>query len=54
MVEIRFAGRREPHYECKLCDFNTQMAPMIEHLSGYKHRRAYVVSSVIHLTKYLL
>ncbi|XP_019364719.1 PREDICTED: uncharacterized protein LOC109291933 isoform X1 [Gavialis gangeticus] len=42
VVEIRFAGRREPHYECKLCDFNTQMAPMIEHLSGYKHRRAYV------------
>ncbi|XP_067425951.1 serine-rich adhesin for platelets-like isoform X2 [Emydura macquarii macquarii] len=40
VVEIRFEGRREPHYECKLCEFNTEMAPMIEHLSGYKHRRA--------------
>ncbi|XP_065609610.1 uncharacterized protein LOC136059381 [Cyrtonyx montezumae] len=42
VVEIRFEGRREPHYECKLCGFNTEMAPMIEHLSGYKHRRAYI------------
>ncbi|KAG6927939.1 hypothetical protein G0U57_008991 [Chelydra serpentina] len=42
VVEIRFEGRREPHYECKLCEFNTEMAPMIEHLSGYKHRRAYI------------
>ncbi|XP_025937292.1 uncharacterized protein LOC112973506 isoform X5 [Apteryx rowi] len=42
VVEIRFEGRKEPHYECKLCGFNTEMAPMIEHLSGYKHRRAYI------------
>uniref|UniRef100_A0A8D0L8W0 C2H2-type domain-containing protein n=1 Tax=Sphenodon punctatus TaxID=8508 RepID=A0A8D0L8W0_SPHPU len=42
VVEIRFEGRKEPHYECKLCEFNTEMAPMIEHLSGYKHRRAYI------------
>ncbi|XP_009984159.1 PREDICTED: uncharacterized protein LOC104378761 [Tauraco erythrolophus] len=42
VVEIRFQGRKEPHYECKLCGFNTEMAPMIEHLSGYKHRRAYI------------
>ncbi|XP_068251933.1 uncharacterized protein [Nyctibius grandis] len=42
VVEIRFEGRKEPHYECKLCRFNTEMAPMIEHLSGYKHRRAYI------------
>lgn len=46
MVEIRFEGRKEPHYECKLCGFNTEMAPMIEHLSGYKHRRAYIVSNI--------
>lgn len=45
VVEIRFEGRKEPHYECKLCGFNTEMAPMIEHLSGYKHRRAYIVSN---------
>ncbi|XP_065523885.1 uncharacterized protein LOC136008474 [Lathamus discolor] len=42
VVEIRFEGRKEPHYECKLCGLNTEMAPMIEHLSGYKHRRAYI------------
>nr|XP_025966060.1 uncharacterized protein LOC112989249 isoform X2 [Dromaius novaehollandiae] len=42
VVEIRFEGRKEPHYECKLCGFNTEMALMIEHLSGYKHRRAYL------------
>ncbi|XP_035754874.1 uncharacterized protein LOC118452780 isoform X3 [Egretta garzetta] len=42
VVEIRFEGRKEPHYECRLCGFNTEMAPMIEHLSGYKHRRAYI------------
>ncbi|XP_019395534.1 PREDICTED: uncharacterized protein LOC109313433 [Crocodylus porosus] len=42
VVEIRFAGRREPYYECKLCVFNAQLVPMIGHLSGYKHRRAYV------------
>ncbi|XP_010138944.1 PREDICTED: uncharacterized protein LOC104497396 [Buceros rhinoceros silvestris] len=42
VVEMRFEGRKEPHYECKLCGFNTEMAPMIEHLSGYKHRRAYI------------
>ncbi|XP_006113122.1 uncharacterized protein LOC102446317 isoform X2 [Pelodiscus sinensis] len=42
VVEIRFEGRKEPHYECKLCYFNTEMAPMIEHLCGYKHRRAYL------------
>jgi len=48
VVEIRFEGRREPHYECKLCGFNTEMAPMIEHLSGYKHRRAYIVSHFDH------
>ncbi|KAM6444421.1 uncharacterized protein O9250_011491 [Rhynochetos jubatus] len=41
VVEIRFEGK-EPHYECKLCRFNADMAPMIEHLSGYKHRRAYI------------
>lgn len=46
MVEIRFEGRKEPHYECRLCGFNTEMAPMIEHLSGYKHRRAYIVSNL--------
>lgn len=45
VVEIRFEGRKEPHYECKLCGLNTEMAPMIEHLSGYKHRRAYIVSN---------
>ncbi|XP_074844021.1 uncharacterized protein LOC142009615 isoform X2 [Carettochelys insculpta] len=42
VVEIRFEGRKEPRYECKLCEFNTELAPMIEHLSGYKHRRAYI------------
>ncbi|XP_027534975.1 uncharacterized protein LOC113965570 isoform X2 [Neopelma chrysocephalum] len=42
VVEIRFEGRKEPRYECKLCELNTEMAPMIEHLSGYKHRRAYI------------
>ncbi|XP_008941743.1 PREDICTED: uncharacterized protein LOC103776016 [Merops nubicus] len=42
VVEIRFEGRKEPHYECRLCGFHTEMAPMIEHLSGYKHRRAYI------------
>lgn len=45
VVEMRFGRREEPHYECKLCGFNTEMAPMIEHLSGYKHRRAYIVSN---------
>ncbi|XP_038627022.1 uncharacterized protein LOC119949368 isoform X2 [Tachyglossus aculeatus] len=45
VVEIRFAGRKEPHYECKLCEFNTEMAPMIEHLSGFKHRKAYITKT---------
>ncbi|XP_014111584.1 PREDICTED: uncharacterized protein LOC102111982 isoform X2 [Pseudopodoces humilis] len=42
VVEIRFEGRREPRYECRLCGCNTEVAPMIEHLSGYKHRREYI------------
>ncbi|XP_039911375.1 uncharacterized protein LOC120748723 isoform X2 [Hirundo rustica] len=42
VVEIRFEGRREPRYECRLCGYNTEVAPMIEHLSGYKHRREYI------------
>ncbi|XP_030121698.2 uncharacterized protein [Taeniopygia guttata] len=42
VVEIRFEGRREPRYECRLCGCNSEVAPMIEHLSGYKHRREYI------------
>ncbi|XP_066040958.1 uncharacterized protein [Chamaea fasciata] len=42
VVEIRFKGRKEPRYECRLCGCNTEVAPMIEHLSGYKHRREYI------------
>lgn len=45
VVEIRFEGRREPRYECRLCGCNSEVAPMIEHLSGYKHRREYIVSN---------
>lgn len=45
VVEIRFEGRKDPRYECKLCGCNTEMAPMIEHLSGYKHGREYIVSN---------
>ncbi|XP_054846786.1 uncharacterized protein LOC129337249 [Eublepharis macularius] len=43
VVEIRFEGRRFPCYECKLCQFNTEMVPMIEHLTGQRHRKAYLV-----------
>uniref|UniRef100_A0A8C3R4R6 C2H2-type domain-containing protein n=1 Tax=Cyanoderma ruficeps TaxID=181631 RepID=A0A8C3R4R6_9PASS len=42
VVEMRFEGRKEPRYECRLCGCNTEVAPMIEHLSGYKHRREYI------------
>ncbi|CAN8184205.1 unnamed protein product [Coccothraustes coccothraustes] len=42
VVEVRFEGRREPRYECRLCGCNSEVAPMIEHLSGYKHRREYI------------
>lgn len=42
---MRFEGRKEPRYECRLCGCNTEVAPMIEHLSGYKHRREYIVSN---------
>ncbi|KAI1243217.1 hypothetical protein IHE44_0000805, partial [Lamprotornis superbus] len=42
VVEIRFEGRKEPRYECRLCGCNAELAPMIEHLSGHKHRREYI------------
>ncbi|XP_062986577.1 uncharacterized protein LOC134401493 isoform X2 [Elgaria multicarinata webbii] len=43
VMEVRFKGRREPFYECQLCQFNTEMAPMIEHLTGQRHRKTYLI-----------
>ncbi|XP_066483361.1 uncharacterized protein [Tiliqua scincoides] len=42
VIEIRYKGRKEPSYECQLCEFNTEMVPMIEHLTGQRHRRTYL------------
>ncbi|XP_062371457.1 uncharacterized protein LOC134058251 isoform X2 [Cinclus cinclus] len=42
VVEIRLEGRKDPRYECRLCGCNAEVAPMIEHLSGHKHRREYI------------
>ncbi|KAH0627125.1 hypothetical protein JD844_002539 [Phrynosoma platyrhinos] len=42
VLEVRFKGRRSPFYECQLCQFNTEMAPMIQHLTGQKHRKIYL------------
>ncbi|XP_048367688.1 uncharacterized protein LOC125441260 isoform X2 [Sphaerodactylus townsendi] len=43
VVEVRFEGKRNPCYECQLCQFNTEVVPMIEHLTGRKHRKAYLI-----------
>ncbi|KAL8165778.1 UNVERIFIED_CONTAM: hypothetical protein K2H54_055065, partial [Gekko kuhli] len=43
VLEVRFQGRRDPCYECKLCMFNTEIVPMIEHLIGQRHRKAYLM-----------
>ncbi|XP_044309159.1 uncharacterized protein LOC123035220 isoform X2 [Varanus komodoensis] len=43
VTEVRFKGRKEPFYECHLCQFNTEMAPMIEHLTGQRHRKTYLL-----------
>ncbi|XP_063254206.1 uncharacterized protein LOC134551049 isoform X2 [Prinia subflava] len=42
VVEIRFIGRKTPRYECRLCGCKAEVGPMIEHLTGYKHRRQYI------------
>ncbi|KAJ6657841.1 hypothetical protein lerEdw1_001891 [Lerista edwardsae] len=42
VIEIRFKGRKEPSYECQLCEFSTEMVPMIEHLTGQRHRKLYL------------
>ncbi|XP_061446035.1 uncharacterized protein LOC133366676 isoform X2 [Rhineura floridana] len=51
VVEVRFKGRREPSYECQLCMFNTEMVPMIEHLTGQRHRKAYLIKHYPDKTK---
>nr|XP_008111162.1 PREDICTED: uncharacterized protein LOC103279173 isoform X2 [Anolis carolinensis] len=43
LVEIRFQGKRFPFYECQLCQFTTEMSPMIQHLIGKKHRNYYLL-----------
>ncbi|XP_069476639.1 uncharacterized protein [Ambystoma mexicanum] len=40
--EYSVKGKVEPNYHCELCNFKTELAPMIEHLNGFKHRRAYI------------
>lgn len=45
VIEIKYKGRKEPRYACRLCGYYAEVAPMIEHLSGYKHRREYIVSN---------
>ncbi|XP_056339521.1 uncharacterized protein LOC130249111 isoform X2 [Oenanthe melanoleuca] len=42
VVEIRFEGKEDPRYECRLCGCHAEVAPMIEHLSGHKHRKEYI------------
>ncbi|XP_015261053.1 PREDICTED: uncharacterized protein LOC107105568 [Gekko japonicus] len=43
VLEVRFQGRRDPCYECQLCQFNTEIVPMIEHLIGQRHRKVYLM-----------
>ncbi|XP_053122335.1 uncharacterized protein LOC128332090 isoform X2 [Hemicordylus capensis] len=43
VVEVRFKGRREPSYECQLCCFTTELAPLIQHLIGQRHRKSYLM-----------
>ncbi|KAJ1202817.1 hypothetical protein NDU88_006612 [Pleurodeles waltl] len=42
VVEYSLPGKSEPSYHCELCGFKTELAPMIEHLNGFRHRRAYI------------
>ncbi|KAJ7313475.1 hypothetical protein JRQ81_004878 [Phrynocephalus forsythii] len=42
ILEIRFQGRKMPFYECQLCHFNMELLPMIEHVTGQKHRKRYL------------
>ncbi|XP_078543863.1 uncharacterized protein LOC144829022 [Lissotriton helveticus] len=42
VVEYSVPGKAEPCYHCELCGFKTELAPMIEHLNGFRHRRAYI------------
>ncbi|XP_060103778.1 uncharacterized protein LOC132577996 [Heteronotia binoei] len=43
VLEVQFQGRRDPCYECQLCMFKTEIVPMIEHLIGQRHRKAYII-----------
>nr|XP_060637482.1 uncharacterized protein LOC132778493 isoform X1 [Anolis sagrei ordinatus]XP_060637483.1 uncharacterized protein LOC132778493 isoform X1 [Anolis sagrei ordinatus]XP_060637484.1 uncharacterized protein LOC132778493 isoform X1 [Anolis sagrei ordinatus]XP_060637485.1 uncharacterized protein LOC132778493 isoform X1 [Anolis sagrei ordinatus] len=42
LIEIRIQGKQFPFYECQLCQFTTELTPMIQHLIGRKHRNYYL------------
>uniref|UniRef100_A0ABM5GQR0 Uncharacterized protein isoform X1 n=2 Tax=Pogona vitticeps TaxID=103695 RepID=A0ABM5GQR0_9SAUR len=43
ILEIRSKGKKLPFYECELCQFNMELVPMIEHVTGQKHRKKYLM-----------
>ncbi|XP_030065745.1 uncharacterized protein LOC115474425 [Microcaecilia unicolor] len=42
VVEHRSPGKKTPTYSCELCDYKTELAPIVQHLIGFKHRKAYI------------
>lgn len=42
VVEHKTPGKKTPTYTCELCDYKTELAPIVQHLIGFKHRKAYI------------
>ncbi|CAH2283717.1 Hypothetical predicted protein [Pelobates cultripes] len=41
----------ETKYKCEICDLETDLLPLIEHLTGFRHRRLYVAKEYPYVLK---
>ncbi|XP_029445825.1 uncharacterized protein LOC115084727 [Rhinatrema bivittatum] len=51
VVEHRTPGKKTPTYNCELCEYKTELAPIVQHLIGFKHRKAYIAKEFPFLLK---
>ncbi|XP_075068960.1 uncharacterized protein LOC142158668 isoform X3 [Mixophyes fleayi] len=45
------ANRIEPKYVCELCELDTELVPMVEHLAGFRHRKLYLAREYPYVLK---